>query len=109
MSGRSTQEKFLARMLALGAGLDLDVVIDRQHANTGVVRFQPEASFETSVSVTYSFQDTYASFEVRDGAGALLIPVAHGVGMCRYDDGFEGQIVRISEVIVGCNDEGPKS
>lgn len=81
----TTQEVWLDRMDQLGESLELTVAVDRQWANTGVVRFRQPGSFTNIAAVHYGFYDDYASFDVRDNNDAQMIPTPHGVGYCSYE------------------------
>lgn len=101
----TTQTIWIERMQRLGESLDLTVAVDRQWANTGVVRFRKPGSFTNVAVVTYGFYDAYASFDVKDANGTQMIPTAHGVGYCSYErrrpdeDSFEERVQRIEEKV----------
>lgn len=60
---RTTQDKFTDALAAIAAGHDLELVNDRGWANTGVFRIEGKDSFVPIISMRYSFQDGYASFD----------------------------------------------
>lgn len=104
---KGTQKMWIERMEALGESLGLSVAVDTNWANTGVVRFRRPDSFSTLVAVSYGFQDTYASFDVRGGDDKQLIPTAYGVGHCPYepnpgrdvDSPFEDEVQRVEDKV----------
>lgn len=99
---RTTQEKFIQRMVKLANELKLEPIVDSAWSNTGCIRFQPADSFDTIVTVHYKFFDSYASFDVIGSGGQELIEKPGGVGYCKYDATFEGKVRRIAETVAGC-------
>lgn len=86
---RTTQDKFETMLAAIAAEHDLELVNDRQWANTGTYRLESSDSFAPVVSMQYQFNDGYATFEgvvpanlgdipnmLRDYAGGPITP--HG-------------------------------
>lgn len=60
---RSTQEKFTAALEALVVSAGFELVNDRRFSNTGTFRIEAEDSFAAVLSMSYSFQDGYTSFQ----------------------------------------------
>ena len=60
---RSTQQKFFEALEAIAEKHGVEVINDRQWANTGTVRIERATEFTPLVRFYYGFQDTYAYFE----------------------------------------------
>lgn len=60
----SIQTKFEDRLAEEFVPDHLEVVNNRQYANTGTIYIQPVDNFECVLSIRYSFQDNYCTFDI---------------------------------------------
>lgn len=70
---RNTQTKTIDLLRAGAATHGLELVQDQQWSNTGTLRIEREDSVTPLVSISYNFQDTYATFDVAPASG-----IGHG-------------------------------
>lgn len=60
---RDTQEKFTDALRGIAEQNDYELVNDRQYGNTGTFRVQKANSFDSVLTLSYSFQNGYATFD----------------------------------------------
>lgn len=77
---RDTQEKFTDALNGIAHQNDYELVNDRRYGNTGTFRVQKASSFDSVLTLSYSFQDGYVTFyeitpeELRDRADTKGFP-----------------------------------
>lgn len=59
----NTQSKVMAVIKAMVEANGLELIDNRQWANTGTLRIEPRDSLTAIATLSYSFQDTYSSFQ----------------------------------------------
>jgi hypothetical protein len=65
------QEKFGAAIHEIADERELDLVIERDYANTGHYSFQPRGGFEPVLRFPFNFQTGYSSFNAGGRPGPL--------------------------------------
>lgn len=95
---RSTQEKVKGLLEDEAMGLDLELIDDRNFANTGTWKVQAKSSLRDKVAIKYDFQNSYCSLRVL-GVDPTDGPAVVGGGYIDSDHELMDAVSRIRKHI----------
>jgi hypothetical protein len=78
---------------------NIEVVNNRQYSNTGTIYIQPKDSFRSFLEITYSFQDSYATFTITPTLGISEYRVEGESNKILINAPFEGLDILLKDIV----------